>query len=210
MAEYDRISGIYSVLEESFKSDSRERILDMMDVQYGENVLEIGVGTGHSMARMAEQVGEEGSVCGLDISPVMISQAKERLVKTCYHDRTDLILADALSIPFSENVFDAVLMSFSLELFHEEERRKLLGSISRVLKPRGRICVLCLSSRSKSVMRDIYETIQERFPDHIDCVPIDVVEELESMGYTIGSHREDVLYGLPVSYACAQIKGHQY
>lgn len=57
----------------------RERTIDLLDLQPGQTVLDVGCGTGLSLARLRERVGEAGRVHGFDQSPDMLGQARERV-----------------------------------------------------------------------------------------------------------------------------------
>ena len=76
---YDKISRIYDFIEGSFEKKFRNNALDKLDVKKGETVLEIGFGTGHSIERIADKVGKNGKVYGIDISSGMLDITKSRL-----------------------------------------------------------------------------------------------------------------------------------
>lgn len=57
----------------------RERAIDLLDLQPGQAVLDVGCGTGLSLARLRERVGETGRVYGFDQSPDMLEQARARV-----------------------------------------------------------------------------------------------------------------------------------
>ncbi|MBP9118597.1 MAG: methyltransferase domain-containing protein [Methyloversatilis sp.] len=57
----------------------RERTIDLLDLQPGQAVLDVGCGTGLSLARLRECVGEAGHVYGFDQSPDMLEQARRRV-----------------------------------------------------------------------------------------------------------------------------------
>ena len=61
-ATYAKLSKIYAILEEKFEKKLRERGLELLDVQKGEVVLEIGFGTGCSLVEIVNSVGKRGKV----------------------------------------------------------------------------------------------------------------------------------------------------
>src|SRR5512136_688867 len=78
---YNRISGVYDYVSGTFERKYTNMALDLLSVQEGETVLEIGCGTGHSLKRLAQATGSTGSVCGIDISSGMLDAARRRLNK---------------------------------------------------------------------------------------------------------------------------------
>ena len=142
---YDRISVIYDWLGGIFERKHAEKALKYLEIENGEIVLEIGFGTGHCLQRIALSVGKTGKAYGVDISDRMLQITRKRLKKAGSIDRVELFNRDASKLPFSNETFDAVFMSFSLELFDTPEIQQLLNEVRRVLKVKGRLGVTSLS-----------------------------------------------------------------
>jgi len=195
---YDRISRFYDYFAEVSEKKHRDRALKLLDIKKGEVVLEIGFGTGHCLVEMAKSVGEDGNVYGIDISSGMLEISKQRLKKAGLLDRVELYCEDALKMPYEDEKFDAVFMSFTLELFDTPEIPKVLAKIKRVLKPKGRLGVVSMSREDrKSLLLKLYEWAHKKFPQYVDCRPIYVAESIKDAGFEI-KHREKVkLSGLP-------------
>lgn len=194
---YDRISKLYDYLTE-FERKYAEMALDRLSVQEGETVLEIGSGPGRCLKRIAECVGETGRAYGIDISTGMLEVTKRRLDKAGLADRVELYCGDAASLPYSDSAFDAVFMSFTLELFDTPEIPKVLHEIKRVLKPRGRLGVASMSKgNGSSILLRLYEWIHRKWPKYVDCRPIYVEQSLKDTGYVIKSKEKVRLFGLP-------------
>ena len=75
-AFYDKISGVYDLLAEHSEGPVRQTGLDKLALAPGERVLEIGYGTGHCLVQLAEAVGPEGKVFGIDLSEGMRARAR--------------------------------------------------------------------------------------------------------------------------------------
>lgn len=163
-----------------------------------EKVLEIGFGTGHALAAMGETVGADGRVAGADISKGMLQVARERIRGLGLAARTDLLFADAASLPFREATFDAAFMSYTLELIDTPEIPVVLGECRRVLRPGGRLGVVALAQRAGGVVADLYAWAHRHLPTLADCRPIPVRQVIEGAGFCVTVHEERAMWGLPL------------
>jgi demethylmenaquinone methyltransferase/2-methoxy-6-polyprenyl-1,4-benzoquinol methylase len=199
---YDRLSKWYDLLAGSSERKFTEIGLRELNIQEGEAVLEIGFGTGHSLVTLAQQAGITGKVSGIELSEGMLKVAGERLRKSGLSNRVELRRGDAASLPFPDQVFDAVFMSFVLELFDTPELPLVLRECQRVLKSRGRMGVVALAKKEMSAVR-IYEWFHARFPTLVDCRPIYTRQSLEEADFHPVKHLERVMWGLPVDIIIA-------
>lgn len=195
---YDRISRIYDYFAGVFERKYAERTVNLLSVEEGETVLEIGFGSGHCLKRLAKFAGETGRVCGVDISAGMLEVTRRRLDKAQLMDRVELYCRDAANLPFSNNTFDAVFMSFTLELFDTPEIPRLLEEIKRVLKAKGRIGIVSISKENgESLLLKVYEWAHRKWPKYIDCRPIYLEQSLKDAGYETRKKVRIKLCGLP-------------
>ncbi|MBU2008906.1 MAG: methyltransferase domain-containing protein [Chloroflexi bacterium] len=195
---YDRISKVYDFFAEPFERKHAETALEHLSIKEGETVLEIGFGTGHCLKRIAEAVGKTGRVYGVDISSGMLEVTRRRLGKARLMERVELHCADALSLPYTDDTFDAAFMSFTLELFDTPEIPRLLKEVKRVLKPGGRIGVASMSKENgESLSLRLYEWAHRKWPKYVDCRPIYVEQSLRDAGYEIREKDKEKLFGLP-------------
>ena len=173
--------------------------LRKLQVKEGESVLEIGFGTGHCILEVARCVGDSGKVCGIDISDRMRDISQSRLQNAGLAGRAELSCGDALNLPYADGSFDAVFMSFTLELFDTPELVPVLQQCRRVLKTGGRMCIVAISRNgSRGIMVSLYEWAHTRFPSVVDCRPIYVEQLVKSAGFEIADVTSLSLWGLPV------------
>ncbi len=195
---YDKISRFYDYFAGVFEKKYRNMALERLDIKKGETVLEIGFGTGHCLKQMAESVGENGRVYGIDISSGMLEVSKRRLEEAGLLDRVKLYCGDALKIPYEDNKFDAVFMSFTLELFDTPEILKVLDEIERVLKANGRLGAVSMSKEDgDSILLRVYEWTRKKFPKYADCRPIYIEQSIKNAGFEIEYKEKVKLLGLP-------------
>jgi demethylmenaquinone methyltransferase/2-methoxy-6-polyprenyl-1,4-benzoquinol methylase len=204
-ASYDRLSRWYDLLSGSSEARPRQAGLELLHALPGEQVLDIGPGTGHSLAALARAVGKTGCVQALDLSPGMLAVSRARLAKASDDAAVCLTCGDALRLPYPAGAFDAVFSSFNLELFDTPEIPQVLEECRRVLRPGGRISVVSLSKASKSqAMIKLYEWSHDRFPAFVDCRPIYVQPALEQASFHIQAVKCMLMWGLPVEIVLAQ------
>lgn len=101
-------------------------VLELLDAKSGERILDLGSGTGHLTARIAKTGAH---VVGIDRSPEMIRQAKEKYPSLRFE------VMDAREIAL-EGTFDAVFSNATLHWIKQPER--VIGGIKRILRPGGR------------------------------------------------------------------------
>jgi len=183
---YNKIARFYDLMAERSEGPMREAGLRLLAVKKGERVLEIGFGTGHSLATLAKAVGPDGKVFGIDLSDQMVKLARGLLSKTALLKRSQLISGDAATLPYPNESMDAVFMSFTLELFDTPEIPKVLAECKRVLKPGGRIVVVGMSKDGPDeILIEAFQWTHKHFPNYLDCRPIYVRQAMKQAGFEI-------------------------
>lgn len=113
--------------------------------QRGERILDVAAGTGTSSASLA---ASGAHVVAADFSPGMIDVGRRRQAHVA---NVEFVQADATALPFADNEFDAVTISFGLRNVVEPE--KALAEFYRVTKPGGRVVICEFSTPPAGLVR---------------------------------------------------------
>ena len=124
---------IYDPLVDPVLTGLRENLTETL-VELGiTDILDVGCGTGSQL----RQLSASGLRCtGIDRSEGMLKVARKKSSGINY------IQADASAMPFTEHLFQAVLISLALHEKSPEEGRKILKEMLRVLAPNGFLIIV--------------------------------------------------------------------
>ncbi|MGM9922679.1 MAG: demethylmenaquinone methyltransferase [Bacillus sp. (in: firmicutes)] len=141
---YDKMNSVIS-FQQHIKW--RNRTMKAMNVQKGAKALDVCCGTADWTIAMAEAVGKDGHVTGLDFSENMLSVGKDK-VRDLQLKNVDLIHGNAMSLPFEDNSFDYVTIGFGLR--NVPDYQQVLEEMNRVLKPGG--LAVCLETSQPTMI----------------------------------------------------------
>ena len=110
--------------------------LDLLDLQPGDQVLEVGFGHGRSLAAAAAKVAD-GFVAGIDHSEVMLRIARSRNACLLRSGRMQLTLGDSERIPHPDGRFNKVLAVHTIYFWSDAQRQ--IEEIGRVMSNGGRL-----------------------------------------------------------------------
>ncbi|MEU1280755.1 methyltransferase domain-containing protein [Streptomyces sp. NPDC005805] len=97
----------------------------------GDRVLDAGCGTGRALAPLRSAVGPTGAVLGIDLTPAMLDQAREKGREA----RGALLLGDVARLPVRDAALDAVFAAGLIA--HLPEPARDLRELARVVRPGG-------------------------------------------------------------------------
>lgn len=139
--DYDKMNSVISFnLHKKWRAD----IMKRMNVKPGTKALDVCCGTADWTLSLAQAVGDEGDVTGLDFSEAMLSSAAP---KTDKYPNITLIHGNAMELPFDDNTFDTVTIGFGLR--NVPDYATALQEMYRVVKPGG--LVACLETSQSEI-----------------------------------------------------------
>lgn len=157
---FDHIASNYDFLNHllSFNIDKcwRKKLIrsvstDIASKRGNIKFLDLACGTG-DVARGLSSIGIK--VTGMDISTQMLAIAKEKSKSNGEYTDIEYIVGSADEIPFTDNHFDGVTISFGIRNF--DHRDICIDEIYRVIKPGGTLHILEFSIPKNKIWRSIY------------------------------------------------------
>lgn len=112
-------------------------LLDRAELRRGWHVLDAGCGSGSFLPMLAELVGRDGRVTGIDLAEENVALAAART--TVCPLRTDL--GDLRRLPYPDASFDAAWCANAVQYLDDEDLRRALAELRRVVRPGGVIAV---------------------------------------------------------------------
>lgn len=132
---YDKLAKVYDLTFGPTLHPGRLQAIQRMDIQPGERVLEVGVGTGINLSLYPRNC----SVTGIDFSGSMLEKARERAQRKGIRNMR-LLQMDAGDLKFSDGSFDIVYAPYLISVVPDPV--KVAQEMHRVCRPGGRIIFL--------------------------------------------------------------------
>lgn len=121
----------------------------------GQFALDLAGGTGDLTRMLSKQVGQQGKVVLSDINASMLAEGKHLLTDTNNIDNVTFVQANAEVLPFPDNSFHAVTISFGLR--NVTDKAKALRAMHGVLKPGGKVLILEFSTPKHPLLKKVYD-----------------------------------------------------
>jgi len=131
----------------------------------GEVILDIGCGAGQTVVQLADLVGPQGRVIGVDIAPLLLGIARERATGLV---QASLVEADAQSLALPDRSADAIFSRFGVMAFADPAAA--FANFSRMLKPSGRLAFVCWRSLEENEL-DLLPLLAAGLEEMVDQTP---------------------------------------
>lgn len=117
------------------------RAIEALSPCCGEVIVDVGCGTGQTVLQLADKVGQQGRVIGVDIAPLLLNAARQR---TSGLGHVSFIEGDALLLDLPGESIDAFFSRFGVMAFPDPVAA--FSNFHRMLKPTGRLAFVCWRS----------------------------------------------------------------
>ena len=138
----------------------RRKAISILKSQIPKTILDIATGTG-DMAIKLHSMLAPCKVTGCDISEGMMEVARKKVANLGLSEEISFTAGDCISLPFPDNSFDAVTISFGIR--NVEDIEKGLSEINRVLTPNGKLVILELSVPENKFYKFFYNIYTKLF-----------------------------------------------
>jgi len=195
---YDRLNHVLS-----FNIDRlwRRRVVRIVRRTGAKRILDMATGTGDLAIAMARRI-RGCTVCGADLSPEMLEEARRKIVRRGLDERITLMECDAERIGLQAECVDAATIGFGIRNFEHPERG--LSELFRTIKSGGHLVILEFSNPRNRLVGALYRFYSPRLlpiiggavshnraayeylPDSVDRFPApeEFVRMLEAAGFT--------------------------
>ncbi len=158
--------------------------VQLANVRAGDKVLDLAGGTGDLTALFEKRVGPKGQVVLADINAAMLRTGRNRLIDRGLVGNIQYAQVNAECLPFADNTFDCVCIGFGLR--NVTDKDAALRSMTRVLKPGGRVIVLEFSHPTDKITEKVYDFYSFKLLPKIGAL---VAKDEESYRYLAESIR---------------------
>jgi SAM-dependent methyltransferase len=136
--------------------------IEALGLRSGETVLDLGSGAGIDVFLASQKVGAEGRAIGVDMTPEMLSRARQNAVKGGYPN-VEFREGRLEALPVADGTIDALTSNCVINLVPDKEA--VFREIHRVLKPSGRLVIsdIVLDGR-------LPEAIESSLLAYVGCV----------------------------------------
>jgi len=151
---YDRVNPIF------YSNEMRKTVVDMAEISEGDQVIEVGCGTGFTTEEIVSRVGEQ-NVVAVDLTPEQMQKAIAKFPSV------NFLRGDAENLPFKDDTFDAAISAGSIEYWPNPQ--KGIAEMARVTKSGGRVVILAPRKPDNLLVRKFAESVM-LFPSTQQCV----------------------------------------
>lgn len=161
-----------------------KRILEMVKLEEGSRILDVGTGTGVMVPFLLMSAGSGGRIIAVDMAEKMIEAAKSKFD----YENVGYIVGDILQIEMQEDYFDCI-MCYSIFPHFEDRKAEAVLKLASYLKKKGKMTICHSQSREaiNNLHKEASETVKnDRLPSadvikgYFEAAGLDTVVEVDS------------------------------
>jgi ubiquinone/menaquinone biosynthesis C-methylase UbiE len=187
------------------REEECSRLLEILRLEPGQTVCDMGCGNGFYSLPLAKRVGESGNVVAVDIQPEMLELLKERAAEEGIKN-IEPVLGTVIDPKLAESSIDVVLM---VDVYHEfSHPEHMLRAIRRSLKPTGRVALVEFRGEDPDVpIKPLHKMTKAQIMKEFPPNGFKLVEEFDALPWqhVMFFQRDDA----PATAAKRQVKNRQ-
>ena len=180
---YDGIAGIYDIWGRLTEAHARERALELAEIQDGQHILEVAVGTGLAFYEIVRH-NPHGHNLGIDLSKGMLEKAEQRL-KALGQANYSLRVGTAFALPLEDESVDILVNNYMFDLIAFEDMERVLAEFKRVLRKGGKLILVNMTEGERWGSR-IYDRVYSLSPKLMGgCRGVKLSGTLQEYGFKV-------------------------
>jgi SAM-dependent methyltransferase len=156
------------------------RAMEALSPRPGEVIVDVGCGAGQTVMQLAERVGPEGRIIGVDIAPLLLDLARRRAQLL---GQVSFLECDALALDLPSASVDAVFSRFGVMAFTDPVAA--FSNFHRMMKPSGRLAFVCWRSLEENEL-DLLPLRAAGLEERVDRTPFSF-EDPDHVRATLGA-----------------------
>lgn len=205
---YDHI-GRLQESQRFYEDPAVHRLVELADFGHCESVFELGCGTGRLAANLLRSVLL--SVChyaAVDVSPVMVRIASQRLSPWAERATVQLLGAPARRLPGNDASCDRFIATYVFDLLSSENANALLAEAARLLAPGGLMSLVSLTNgttMSSHIVCSVWNAVALRWPSLVGgCRSIHLTDLVTGPEWSVRHNDVVVRFGVPSELLVAE------
>lgn len=180
---YDGIAGIYDIWGRLTEARARDRALELAEIQDGQHILEVAVGTGLAFYEIVRH-NPHGHNLGIDLSKGMLEKAEQRL-KALGQANYSLRVGTAFALPLEDESVDILVNNYMFDLIAFEDMERVLAEFKRVLRKGGKL-ILVNMTEGERWGSQIYDRVYSLSPKLMGgCRGVKLSGKLQEYGFKV-------------------------
>jgi ubiquinone/menaquinone biosynthesis C-methylase UbiE len=180
---YDGLAGIYNLWGRLTETRARNRALELAEIQDGQHILEVAVGTGLAFYEIVRR-NPHGHNLGIDLSKGMLEKAGQRL-RMLGQTNYSLPVGTAFDLQLEDESVDMLMNNYMFDLIAFEDMGRVLGEFRRVLRKGGKL-ILVNMTEGERWGSQIYDWIYNLSPKLMGgCRGVKLSGRLQQHGFNV-------------------------